>query len=121
MEISSWTKSHFCTYLFLCIANADNNLQLKEITTIQDFLERMHIDKKNSITIIEEVKKFINNQNPEERLDFIKVIYSKLSLSKQQINAIMEELEEMILADNSIEKTEIMMYSKIRKAIEISD
>ena len=121
MDISHWAKPHFCTYIFLCIASADDKVDLSELKNIQNFLERMHIESKESIVVINEVKSLFNSQKEAERIEFIKTAFIDFFITKQQTAAIVDEIEDLILIDNSIEKKEIQMYSKIRKALDIND
>lgn len=121
MNDLNWTKGHFYTYVFLCIANADNNLSISEITLIQDFLVRMHLEKANAALLFEEVNAHLQLQSEEERINYVHNQNARFFSNQEEITFMMNEIEDLILADNSIEKDEIKLYIKIRKALNVED
>lgn len=121
MNDSNWTKGHFYTYVFLCIANADDNLSISEVTSIQDFLVRMHLEKANARLLFEDVHSQLRLQSEEERINYISNENARFFEGKEEISFMMDEIEDLILADNSIEKDEIKLYMKIRKALNVED
>jgi uncharacterized tellurite resistance protein B-like protein len=122
MKNQNWSKSHFCTYLFLCIAKSDDKVTASEIHAIKDLLKSLKLDEADRAQdIIVNVCEMLSSQNSDNRIDFIKNTYSSFFDRNDELNEIMDSIEELILADNNIEKSEIQMYIKIRKALGIND
>ncbi len=121
MKNTNWSKSHFCTYIFLCIAYSDDKITVSEIVNIKDFLSKINISDEEAKEIIKEVCFLLNSQNIEERLVFIAHTYKDFFNTTDDLSPLMNDIEDLILADNNIEKSEILMYNKIRKAMNVME
>lgn len=121
MEISQWTKAHFTAYIFLSIADADEDMDEKEIVIMQDFLEHLHFEYDNTYELLKSVREIQKKHPKDLRVNFITTKHEQFLDSEDELLRIMDEIEDLILADNSIDKEEIKMYSRIRKALKIDD
>ena len=118
MELNNWTKAHFCAYIFLCIADADENMDKNEIIQMQEFLEHLHFEHENAYELLTFVRNLHRRHSTGLRVNFIRT-KARLFLTSQEATNVMDEVEHLILADNNIEKSEIKMYGQIRKALQI--
>ena len=124
MELSSWTKSHFCAYILLCIAHADSDIADEEIKTIENFLNELHIKDKieqDTHQVLTSVFPVFHSHSRDLRENFVRTKWKIFFIEEDEICDIMDEIENMILVDNNIEKEEIKTYAFIRKAMNIHD
>jgi uncharacterized tellurite resistance protein B-like protein len=121
MTLNTWSKAYFYSYILLSVAKSDGVLEPSEMEKIDDFLSKFELDEDQFIPTIKLAWDSISSITEEERLDFIKENYQKYFTSKAEIQELMVALEELILADFNIEKTEIKLYAKIRKLMEVED
>ena len=121
MELSQWTKAHFSAYIFLSIADADEDMDKKEVEKMQDFLEDLHFEYDNAYELLKSVRETHRKHPKDLRVNFITTKHNQFLDSDEELLKIVDRIEELILADNSIDRAEIKMYSKIRKALKIDD
>lgn len=120
MDLTNWTKAHFCAYIFFCIADADDDMNKNEVSRIENFLEHLHFDHENAFEILSDVRLIHKRHSTDLRVNFI-TTKSTLFLDPQEISNVIEEIEHLILADNDIKKSEIRMYGKIRRALGVDE
>ena len=121
MDISQWTKAHFGAYIFLCIADADEDMDKKEVEKMQDFLEHLHFEYDNAFELLKSVRKIHQKHSQDLRINFISTKHHIFFESDDELHNIVDHIEELILADDSIDRDEIKMYSRIRKALNFDD
>lgn len=113
-NLSHWSKNHFIVFILLCIADSDNHMDEGEILEITKMIA---IDG-DIEQIVTEVHAVILVLPEEYRLDLISCKKSEFSLSDEELDNTLQTIEEIILADTSIDRAEIVMYSKIKKLLE---
>jgi len=121
MTENTWSKAYFYSYILLTIAKSDGVLEPSELEKIDDFLSRFNLDEDQFIPTIKLAWDSMLNATEEERFGFIKDNYKKFFSTTSEILELMDAIEELILADFNIEKTEIKAYAKIRKLMETED
>lgn len=113
-NLSHWTKNHFIVFILLCIADSDNIMTEEEIKEITK-LVKIEGDIKQIVTEVHTIVLIL----PEEyRLELISSKKSFFNLSIEELDNTLQIIEEIILADTSIVRAEIAMYSKIKKLLE---
>lgn len=112
-DISHWTKDHFIIFTFICIADSDNDLDKSELLEIAK-----HIDFVEDISaLLKDVHSVVRVLPEDYRIGLIENHKSQFNLTEEDIEQTLSTIEEIILADTSIEREEIAMYSKIKKAL----
>lgn len=112
-NISHWSKDHFIIFTFICIADSDNELDKSELLEIAK-----HIKIVEDIpTILKDVHSVVRVLPEEYRIGLIENHKNQFNLTPDEIDDCLTTIEEIILADTAIEREEIAMYSKIKKAL----
>ena len=112
-NISHWSKDHFFIFTFLCIADSDNSLDEIELLEIAK-----HISTTENVpAILNEVHSIVRILPEEYRIGLIQHQKHAFNFTEDEIEHVLCTIEEIILADTSIEREEIAMYSKIKKAL----
>lgn len=112
-NISHWTKDHFIIFIFICIADSDNSLDKSELLEIAK-----HIESVDDIpTVLKDVHSVVKVLPEEYRIGLIQNHKNQFNLTTEEIESTLGSIEEIILADTSIEREEIAMYSKIKRAL----
>lgn len=115
MNTSHWIFDHFCTYILLCLASSDHDLDDKELQTIRDFLNEQEI--KNPNELIEELLVVIKYQMVEEREKFIQDNFKNFVHTTEDAQSLIDIIEELIISDFTIDPDEMNLYRMIKKNI----
>ena len=115
MNISHWSFDHFCSYVLLCLASSDHDLDDKELQTVKDFL--IHQDIKNPDALIKELLVVIKYQKVEDRITFIKTQFPTFVKTHEEAQTLVEVIEELIISDFTIAPDEMDLYRIIKQMI----
>ena len=118
MELNKWNKSHFCAYLLLSVAHADNDISSEEIISIKSYLNKIYEGSERSL---DNTLPVFLEHSEDLRTNFIKTKWHLFFKTKEEIGCILDEIEEMILVDGKIDLSEIKTYGAIRKTLGICD
>ena len=119
MNISHWSIDHFCTYILLCLASSDHDLDENEVQTIKNFLSQQDIKKPD--TLIKELLIVIKYQTIEDRFQFIENKFSSFIQNSEDAEALVVVIEELIITDFTIAPNEMDLYRIIKKMIREMD
>jgi hypothetical protein len=115
MNISHWSFDHFCTYILLCLASSDHDLDEKELQTIRDFLNEQEIKKPE--VLIKELLVVIKYQTADERTIFIEKNIPTFVHNPEDAKSLMDVIEELIISDFTIDPDEMNLYRMIKKNV----
>lgn len=113
-NLSHWSKNHFIVFILLCIADSDNHMDEEEIIEITKLIK---IDG-DIQQVVAEVHAVILILPEEYRMELLATKKTQFNLSIEEVENTLHTIEDIILADTSIERAEIAMYSKIKKILE---
>ncbi len=113
MKTTSWSFDHYCTYVLLCFASSDHELNEEELKSIQSFLN--HTDIADHNRLIQELNIVIKYQTEEEHLNFIEDRFNHFVETKEDCEKLVESVEELIVADFEIAPKEMELYKKLKK------
>jgi len=122
MDISNWSKSHFCAYILLYVAHADDRAEEEEMIYIENFLTKLGIEESNPKdvhAIMLEVMPVFLRHSQSLRTNFVKTKWKLFYSEEEDMSSLLDEIEEMIIVDFNIHKSEIKAYGEIRKALGI--
>lgn len=116
---SGWKAGHYVAYLYLAIADADNNTTSEEIAmskrkvkaVIDEYLKG---DGINSDTVVDEVRAEIKEHTDQEKTDLINEFNKKFKLPEDAKMDIVSDLTDIIESDDQVQAAEHYMLSFIR-------
>lgn len=117
--IKSWKADHFIAYLYLAIADADNETTMEEINMAQRKVKKL-LDNyfkssgTNHDTIVSEVLSEISNHSDAEKTDLINDFNKKFKLEDDCKTDIVSDLTDIIESDDKVQAAEHYMLSFIR-------
>ena len=113
MKTKSWSFDHYCTYVLLCFASSDHELNEEELRTVQEFLNQS--DLAGHLKLIQELNIVLKYQTEDEQLAFIEDKFSHYVENEEDFNTLVSCIEELIIADFQIAEKEMEFYKKIKK------
>ncbi len=118
MPKPTFTQSEFILFVYLCMANIDNKLGMKEIEVL---FEKMDLDFFSNNTsnelLVGVVFKKYKRMSPEQRLRTIE-IESKIHLTNNQSALkILQNLHHIVKADGEINTTERSFFETIEQIL----
>lgn len=117
--IKSWKADHFIAYLYLAIADADNETTIEEINMAQRKVKKL-LDNyfkssgSNHDTVVNEVLSEITNHSDAEKTDLINDFNKKFKLEDDCKTDIVSDLTDIIESDDKVQAAEHYMLSFIR-------
>lgn len=115
MNISHWNFDYYCTYVLLCLASSDHDLEQEELKTINTFLNDQKIANPDSL--INELLVVIKYQTIPDRINFIEINFPSFVDSKDKAHKLVDIIEELIMSDFTIAPDEMELYRVIKKKI----
>ena len=117
--INNWQVEHFIAYLYLAIADADNETTDDEVAMATRKTKRLFKDYHSESTIdhealIGEVMQEIKNHKEVERTDLINEWNKKFHLTEDEKTDIISDLTDIIASDDHVQASEHYMLSFIR-------
>lgn len=112
-NLLAWSKNHFVMFILLCIADSDNNIDEEEL---QEIADHAHLSGDFN-AMYHELHLVVRMLPLEYKIDLIAQHKNQFQLSSVEIEDTLSTIEEIILADTSIDREEIATYSKIKKAL----
>lgn len=113
MKTTSWSFDHYCTYVMLCFASSDHELDEEELKSIQSFLSHTKILDQNRL--IQELNTVIKYQTEEEHLEFIEDRFEHFVETEEDFTRLIESVEDLIVADFEVAPKEMELYRKLKK------
>lgn len=115
--MDNWTYEHFITYICLSIADSDYSIDPEELTQIKKTLSRTISDEAKSSAIIKEVQSEIANHSDQQKTDYIEAQTPTFLPTPEAKAQAKQDMEEVIMADNNVDSTEMVMFRFIKKAL----
>ena len=118
MPLSSFTYSEYVLFIYLCMANVDNELSLVEIEVLFDRMDLEHFShsSENELLIGVVYKKYKSMQ-PNERIEAIKSSAVKHLSDKQNGLHLLQNLNQIIKADGEVKPAEKELFEEIERIV----
>jgi uncharacterized tellurite resistance protein B-like protein len=117
MPLSNFSYSEYVLFIYLCIANVDNELSLEEIEVLFDKMELEHFNNSGSELLVGVVFKKYKSIPPEQRLEAIQIIAHKHLADKQKGLNLLQNLYQIIIADGEIKPSEKKLFDEIEAIV----
>ncbi len=114
---SAWTYEHFIAYICLSIADSDYSVDPEELTEIKAKINRTLNDETKASNVLKEVISEIDSHSDEEKTNFIEQNTAKFLPSAELKAQAKQDMEDVIIADDNVDSTEMVMYRFIKKAL----
>jgi len=117
--VDGWKAAQYIAYLYLAIADADNNTTAEEIamakrkvkTVLDEFYSADGVDHN---TVVDQVYEEIKHHKESEKTDMINSFNKKFKLSDDAQRDIISDLTDIIESDDQVQAAEHYMLSFIR-------
>lgn len=113
--MENWTREHFITYIFFCMAYSDQSMDESELETIKSFVLSIVECNELSGSIIEEVKTEIIHHSQEEKELYIEKNIEQFITSEEGKEKLIQGIEEIIIADLNVEADEMEFYRFLKR------
>jgi uncharacterized tellurite resistance protein B-like protein len=117
MPLSNFSYSDYVLFIYLCIANVDNDLSLEEIEVLFDKMDLEHFNNSNSELLVGVVYKKYKSIPPEQRLEAIQISAHKHLADKQKGLNLLQNLYQIMIADGEIKPSEKKLFEEIEAIV----
>ena len=117
MPLSNFSYSEYVLFIYLCIANVDNDLSLEEIEVLFDKMDLEHFNNSNSELLVGVVYKKYKSIPPEQRLEAIQINAHKHLADKQKGLNLLQNLYQIMIADGEIKPSEKKLFEEIEAIV----
>lgn len=118
MPLSTFSYSEYVLFIYLCMANVDNELSLHEVEVLFDKMDLEHFNNSshNELLVGVVFKKY--KSIPQElRIDAIKASASKHLSDKQKGLNLLQNLYQIMKADGEIKVAEKKLFEEIEAIV----
>ncbi len=117
--VDGWKAAHYVAYLYLAVADADNDTTADEIAMskrkVKSVLDEYYkSDGVNHDSIVEEVREEFKHHIDSEKTDMINAFNKKFKLENDAQRDIVSDLTDIIESDDHVQAAEHYMLSFIR-------
>ncbi len=117
--VDSWKAGHYISYLYLAIADADNNTTVEEIEMskrkVKNVLDEYYkADGIDHNSVVDVVREEIKHHSDTEKTDLINEFNKKFKLSEDVKMDVISDLTDIIESDDQVQAAEHYMLSFIR-------
>jgi uncharacterized tellurite resistance protein B-like protein len=118
MPLRDFSYSEFVLFVYLCMANVDNNLSTDEIEVLFDKMELEHFTQSahNELLVGVVYKKYLSIPK-EERLEAIKKAAPKFLSEKKNGLQLLQNLNQIMKADGEIKESEQVFFEAFEKIV----
>ena len=117
MPLSTFSYSEYVLFIYLCMANVDNDLSLDEIEVLFDKMDLEHFNNSGNELLIGTVFKKYKATAPDQRLEAIKLSASKHLSDKQKGLNLLQNLYQIMKADGEIKDSEKKLFEEIEHIV----
>lgn len=117
MPLSTFSYSEYVLFIYLCMANVDNELSLEEIEVLFDKMDLEHFNNSGNELLIGTVFKKYKATAPDQRLEAIKLSASKHLSDKQKGLNLLQNLYQIMKADGEIKDSEKKLFEEIERIV----
>ncbi|MDX2196900.1 MAG: hypothetical protein NW207_10815 [Cytophagales bacterium] len=117
--INNWKVEHYIAYLYLSIADSDNETTDEELALVTKKLKKLFDEyyqgaHLNHVVVMQEVLAEIKNHTDQEKTEIINNLNKKFPLEEFQKMDIISDLTDVIESDDSVSSSEHYMLSFLR-------
>lgn len=112
-----WSYEHFIAYIFLSIASSDYSLDTEEVAIINEKINRTVQDIEKTKSIVAEVLSIVEKQSDEEKTAYINENTSKYLPTVELRDQVRADMEDVIVADDNVDSTEMVMFRFVKQAL----
>ena len=117
MPLSNFSYSEYVLFIYLCMANVDNELSLQEVEVLFDKMDLEHFNNAGHELLIGIVFKKYKVIAPEDRLEAIKISAHKHLSDKQKGLNLLQNLYQIMKADGEIKASEKKLFEEIERVV----
>jgi len=117
MPLSNFSYSEYVLFIYLCMANVDNDLSLDEIEVLFDKMDLEHFNNQGHELLVGVVFKKYKAIAPEQRLEAIKISARTHLSDKQKGLNLLQNLYQIMKADGEIKPTEKKLFEEIEAIV----
>ena len=117
MPLSTFSYSEYVLFIYLCMANVDNDLSLDEIEVLFDKMDLEHFNNSGNELLISTVFKKYKTIPTEQRIETIKLSASKHLSDKQKGLNLLQNLYQIMKADGEIKDSEKKLFEEIERIV----
>lgn len=114
---ANWTYEHFIAYICLSIAGSDYSIDTEELSEINAKVNRTVNDNTKTEEIVKAVASEIVKHSDKEKTDFIESNTPKYLPTPELKAQARQDMEDVIVADDNVDSTEMVMFRFIKKAL----
>lgn len=115
--MENWTREHFITYIFFCIAYSDSSIDENEMDIINKFVMLSVDCDELSSSLIDDVKKVIVSHNQLQKEQYIEQNISRFIVTEAGKEKLITGIEEIIIADYNVESDEMEFYRFLKRLL----
>ena len=115
--IGDWNKEHFITYICLCVAASDMEIDDSELDEIKNKVQEFLGEDMMYDSLLEEVLNELKNHTVKDKEDVINMNKNRFFKSAKDREKIIDMVEDVIVADLNIEQSELKLYKMIKNAL----
>lgn len=112
-----WTYEHFIAYIYLSIAGSDYSIDQEELSQIGLKVNESIQNNAKSKEIVKAVRADISGKSDREITAFIEENVGKFLPEKADRDKVIEGMEDIIVADDNVDSTEMVMFRFVKKAL----
>ncbi|HRG58331.1 MAG TPA: TerB family tellurite resistance protein [Bacteroidia bacterium] len=118
MPLSEFSYSEFVLFVYLCMANVDNDLSLHEIEVLFDKMDLEHFSSssQNELLVGQVYKKYMTIPQGK-RVEAIKKVAPKFLAEKQNGLQLLQNLFQIMKADGEIKSSEKNLFEEIERVV----
>lgn len=109
----NWGLDHFKAFLFLTAAECDYSISPEELQLIVDYMS----DQESGRDVVLEVIEGVADLKPEQKEQLFYEIKERFELTPEMKQEVLEEMEEIIMADETVGSEEVAFYGMVKRAL----
>lgn len=108
----NWGLDHFKAFIFLTVAECDYTISPEELQLIVDYMTEQETGRDVVLDVIEGIADLSTSQ--KEQLFY--ETKDKFAIDAETKSMILEEMEEIIMADETVGSEEVAFYGVVKRA-----
>lgn len=108
----NWGLDHFKAFIFLTVADCDYTIAPEELQLIVDYMSEQEAGREIVLEVIEGLADLSISQKEE----LFHEVKDKFVIDRATKDLILEEMEEIIMADETVDHDEVAFYGMVKRA-----
>lgn len=108
----NWSLDHFKAFIFLTVAECDYSISPEELQLIVDYMTNQETGREIVLDVIEAIADLSSDQKEELFYE----VKDKFPLSSEDKQELLNEMEEIIMADETVGSEEVAFYGLVKRA-----